>query len=381
MAKIVWKLLAFATLTLSGCASGGSPVTTSTDPAGEPPIRNIILMVADGAGIGTWSLGYDANPDLAVRSMPVVGLVATASALDKVTDSAAGASAYATGTRTTNRTISVGPPEACPRLSLDTDPGPWPEGCRPLETWFEVARSRGRATALVTTTSVVDATPAAFAAHSPTRYWTEEIAVDFAAFGLDVLLGAGRAAFDAGEREDGEDLLGRMCATARCLSAPAELADYVADDRPLVGVFGETDRDERARLPDMVRAALSRLERAPDGFVAMFESEATDESAHDNLAHALLTADILEFDEAVAIALDFARRTPGTLVVVTADHETGGVSLVEDAGPEYTLGYITPNHTGALVPLFAEGPGADGFGGLRDNFEIGQSLMAIVRAW
>ena len=130
----------------------------------------------------------------------------------------------------------------------------------------------------------------------------------------------------------------------------------------------------------MVSAALARLEREPNGFVALFETESTDNATHSNRALDDLTEAILEFDRAVGVAVDFARRNPGTLVIATADHETGGVSLVE-SGTEYELKYTTAGHSAEPVPLFAEGPLADKFGGFRENYEIGRKLMEIVRGW
>jgi alkaline phosphatase len=135
-----------------------------------------------------------------------------------------------------------------------------------------------------------------------------------------------------------------------------------------------------AGLPDMVEAALEKLERDPDGFVAMFETEATDNATHANAPLERVTADMLEFDRAVGVALDFAGRSPGTLVIVTADHETGGFSLVE-AESDFELVYANRGHSAAMVPLFAIGPQSERFGGLRENYEIGQTLMEIVHAW
>lgn len=378
--------LAIFALALGGCAASvaQTAATPSTAPA-TVEVRNIILMIADGAGVGVWSAAAFASDALAVKEMPVVGLVDTRSALHKVTDSAAAASVYATGERATNRTIGVGPASACPLPRGGNAPGgEWPAGCERLETWFEIAKAKGKATGLVTTTSVVDATPAAFVAHSPSRYWGEPIAVQFANAGLDVLMGGGRRSFEAATRSDGRDLIGEMCARAQCLESAAALAAYRPGDRPLVGLFTSTDFDETdprpVGLPAMVEAALAKLARDPDGFVAMFETEATDNSTHANAPLERVTADILEFDRAVAVALDFARRTPGTLVVVTADHETGGFSLAE-TGQDFVLRYTTQGHSGALVPLFAYGPQAERFGGFRENYEIGRSFLGIVRGW
>jgi alkaline phosphatase len=112
----------------------------------------------------------------------------------------------------------------------------------------------------------------------------------------------------------------------------------------------------------------------------MFETEATDNAAHANAPLERVTADLLEFDRAVAVALEFAGRNPGTLLIVTADHETGGFSLVE-TGNDFALKYTTHGHSAAMVPLFAFGPQSERFGGLRENYEIGQMLLEIVRAW
>ncbi|MQA90245.1 MAG: hypothetical protein GEU90_08420 [Gemmatimonas sp.] len=253
-----------------------------------------------------------------------------------------------------------------------------------MESWFKVAKDKGKATGLLTTAAVVDATPAAFAANSPSRYWYEGAAEQFADFGLDVLLGGGRQYFDGEARKDGRDLLGELCADADCVGTAEELAAYSPDDRPLVGFFSADDMDELEQrpvgVPAMVEAALARLQRDPDGFVAVFESEATDNAGHDNVSLERATADILEFDRAVGVALDFARRTPGTLVIATADHETGGFSLAE-MEQDFELAYTTGGHTAALVPLFAEGPLAEQFAGIRDNDEIGRLLMEIVQGW
>ena len=377
-------VLTLAVLAASGCAAAGSS-SGSPAAADEPPVRNIILMIADGTGVGVWTAAEFASDALFVKQMPVTGFVDTRSASHKVTDSAAGATVYATGQRTTNRTISVGPSSACPLPRGGNARGAdWPAGCEPLETWFAIAKAKGKATGVLTTTSIVDATPASFVAHSPSRYWSEPIAAQFAEAGLDVLMGGGRASFEAATRSDGRDLIGTMCTRSHCVNTAAELAAYRADDRPLVGLFAAADMDEHdprpVGVPAMVEAALARLSRDPEGFVAMFETEATDNSTHSNLPLERVTADILEFDRAVGVALEFARRTPGTLLIVTSDHETGGFSLVE-TGADFELKYTTRGHTGALVPLFAFGPRAERFGGFRENYEIGRTLMEIARGW
>lgn len=382
------------TLLAVGVTAGCVPVVTGSGPANEGTStfergpqniipRNIILMIADGTGVGSWTAADYANDQLAIKRMPVTGLVDTRSATHKVTDSAAGASVYATGLPAANRTISAGPPSACPFPRVD-DPREWPAGCQAIRTWFEDARDKGRATGIVTTTLVADATPAAFVAHAPSRYWLDEITEQVAGFGLDVLLGGGAQYFSARTRADGRDLLADTCAAARCLATAQELEAYAPDDRPLVGLFAPGDMDELEQrpvgFPEMVSAALAKLDRDRDGFVAMFETEATDNATHGNAPLERLTADLLEFDRAVAVALEFATRNPDTLLIVTSDHETGGLSLVE-TGTDFELRYTTRGHSAAMVPLFAIGPQAERFGGVRENYEIGQTLMDIVGRW
>lgn len=342
--------------------------------------KNVIFLMADGAGVAYYSALAHAREDAAFTKMPVVALVGTRSANRRVPDSSATASAYATGELVTNRVVSmVGCPQPNPRDPV-TEP---PAGCEARETWFEIARRQGKAMGAVTTTRIVDASPAAFVTHSPSRYWYEEIAASFAAANLEVMLGGGRRYFEAGERADGADLMADLCADAACVSTAAELAGYVADDRPLVGLFAEDDLGSVAErpvsLPAMTAAALQRLSRDPDGFVVIVESEGTDNSGHANEPLEAITAEMLEFDDAIARALAFADANPGTLVIATADHETGGFALIDAPGDEeFTGSYSTTGHTAEMVPFFAYGAGAERFSGVRSNTEIGRILKEML---
>jgi alkaline phosphatase len=370
-------------LALVGCVQATSGGSRAVEIDAEPEVRNIILMIADGAGPGLWSAAAYGTDQLAVKRMRVGGIVDTRSARHRVTDSAAGASVYATGERVTNRVISVGPDCPVPR-SNDTTVVAWASGCEPIETWFEIARAKGKATGLLTTTAVVDATPASFVAHSPSRYWGDLIAEQMVDAELDVLLGGGRRHFTAMGRNDGRDLLGPMCERSDCFTSVDAFLDYTPSDRPLVGLFAQGDMDSAnprtLSVPAMVEAALAKLERNPNGFVAMFETESTDNTTHDNAPIEVITDRILEFDRAVGMVLDFAQRTPGTLVIVTGDHDTGGIALVE-VGVGTRLEYANTGHSASPVPLFADGPASARFGGYRENYEIGRMLMEIVRGW
>jgi alkaline phosphatase len=368
---------------LAGVLAGGcAPVATQPPSAAAPDNapQNVVFLLADGAGVEYWTALTHAREAPAFARMPFAALVGTASANRRVPDSSASASAYATGERVTNRVVAM---VNCPQPRSSDPVGVVPEGCTPVESWFDLARERGKARGTVTTTRIVDASIAAFVAKSPSRYWYENIGEQFAGAGLEVMLGGGRGYFEAGTRSDGRDLLAPLCAQSACVSTAAELSAYAPDGRPLVGLFAPDDLGSVAERPvsliDMADAALARLSRDPDGFVLIIESEGTDNAGHANEPLSAITTEMLAFDDAVGLALDFAEANPGTLVIATADHETGGLSLVDPAGDDALTGiYTTEGHTAAMVPLFAHGPGAERLAGVHTNAQIGQILMDLL---
>lgn len=381
----------FATLGLlaaCGCAPASPAVVTPAGGAAGPSAAaadaypdRIILMLADGGGLAQWTAALHAAGTLSVQGMPVVGLIDTPSATHRVTDSAAGATAYATGERTFQRAVGVG--VACREMARRDTAAVRrdPTNCAPLRTVLEIARDRGLATGLVTTTGVVDASPAAFVAKSPTRYWYDQIADQMAGAGLDVLLGGGRGYFEGGARFDGRNIMPELCAGAVCLTSAAELDGYVPDDRRLVGLFAggsmPMSHERAPTLPRMVEVALARLSRNPAGFFALFESESTDDAGHENIPLDAMAREMIDFDRAVGVALDYARRTPGTLVVVLSDHESGGLSILERSDSVYAA-YTTGGHTGTMVPMFAYGPGAGRFAGIHRNDAVGRMLKELM---
>ncbi len=364
----------------------GSPLM-GQDRGGAPMARNLILIVADGGGVGTWTVARLALGDaLAVARMPVVGLTDTRNSDGGLTDSAAGATALATGVRTFNRAIAVAP--EC-RALLEEDPDLSdrdPADCAPVPTILEHAEEAGKSTGLVTTTAVTDATPASFVAHSPSRYIHRSLAPQLLASGVDVVLGGGREHFDGSEPTGAGDLLAAACAHADCPADAEALAAIASGEGRLIGLFADDEMPRAGSrtpdLPTMTRVALDRLSRNDEGFFLLVESEGTDSYQHDRDPLASIEAEIIELDRAVAVALDFADRVPGTLVVVTADHETGGLSITGEASsPDRELRYTTGSHTHAMVPLFAAGPGAERLAGIRDNDEVGRILRELLIGW
>jgi alkaline phosphatase len=377
MKRVLFALVAAGTTALAACAF--TPAASPPRSADAPD--QVILLIADGAGTAYWTAARWSAGELAVQGMPVIGLVDTRSADSRITDSAAGATVYSAGVRTYNGAIGVG--VACrARFAADSaavmrDPA----SCDPLPGLFDLARERGWRTGLVATSSITHATPASFAAHVPYRRMQPEIAEQLARGDVHVMLGGGRGFFDGALRRDRRDLLAGLCAAARCIGTPEELAAYRPDGRPLVGLFAENQMpaaaERRPSLPEMTRVALETLRQGGRGFVLMVEGSQPDWRGHENATLPALTAEMVDFDRTVAVVLEFARQNPRTLVVVTADHETGGLSLAEDADTAKAL-YPTDYHTGEMVPLFAAGPGAERFGGIRDNAEVGRLLREAV---
>lgn len=380
------------------CASGGGqegPPEGPPEAAGEraepdatrrdsPEVRNVVLFIGDGVGTAYWTAARRARGTLAVERMPVAGLTDTRASDADVTDSAAGATVYATGRRTYNGAIGVGPECAAMYAADSAAMMADPASCDPLETVFDVAWDAGIGTGLVATSDITHATPASFAAKVPYRAMQDEIARQMAEKPLQVILGGGRDRFDAAARRDGLDLLGPLCELAACLRSADELAAYRPDERPLVGFFASRHMDRATAgrtptLPAMTRAALQRLSRNPRGFFLVVEGSQPDWRGHSNEPLAEVTAEMVDFDRAIAVALEFAAERPETLVLVVADHETGGLSLIQRED-SLVAGYATTSHTGEMTPHFAAGAGARAFAGILDNDRIGRRLMEIVRA-
>lgn len=306
-------------LLLSACAG--------VAPRADAP-RNIIILFGDGAAPTQWEFGRYTSRVL--RNRPFVttdvvfrqgtlGLLTTASADSPVTDSAAAASAMATGHKARTGEISVSV-----------------EG-KPLKTALELAKERGKRVGLVTTAAVHDASPAAFAAHAKSRRGSQAIVDQFLAFEPEVLLGGGRDYFlpkgtAGGKRSDGKDVTAAFAQKGYDVVATAA-ALRASKARRLLGLFAdddmnlEIDRDPKQEpsTAEMASAALGVLEGSPNGFVLFIENEGIDTSAHQNDAAAMMR-DLWAFDDAVQVALEFQKRHPDTLIVITGDHETGGMS-------------------------------------------------------
>ncbi|NNE36009.1 MAG: alkaline phosphatase [Rhodothermales bacterium] len=305
--------------------------------------QNIIVLISDGCGPASFTMARDYARKTGLRDelyldQILVGAIRTNSANREITDSAAAATAFACGVKANHQAVGVDVNGA------------------PAKSVLEVAEDLGMATGVVATKAITDATPAAFTAHVAHRYDDEpEIAVQQISGGFDLLFGGGLNSFlpegSGGRRKDGRDLLGEA----------AELGYNVIRDRsswdsvtelPVLALLAdrhlsfEIDRDESKQpsFPEIVSKAIDLLDDDPDGFFLVAEGSLIDIAGHANDAAAHLH-DILAYDDAVKVALDFARANENTLVVSVSDHETGGLTIGRSYrwDPE-VLGRIRSSH-------------------------------------
>jgi alkaline phosphatase len=330
-----------------------------------PP--RVILFIGDGVGTAYWTAAMFAADDLAVRELPVVGLVDTRSSSDEVTDSAASATSYAAGVPTYNGAIGV-----------DAD-------SLPVTTVLEVAAERGMATGLVATSRITHATPAAFAAHVPNRGMEWEIARQIAEHQVTVVLGGGLAAFQGSARPDSVDLLEQIRNGHTYIETAEDLAQLDPDTvASLFGLFTPSHMPHAAErsptLPQMTAAAIAVLDNHPEGFFLMVEASQPDWRGHGNEPLEAVTAEMLDFDAAIRAALEYRSKHPETLIVVTGDHETGGLALQYDSTRTLVGRYTTGSHTATMIPIFAVGPGAERFAGISSIDRVGRLLLKAVRS-
>jgi len=332
--------------------------------------QNIILFIGDGVGVSHISAGKIARGDIQLERFPVIGLVTTYSADHLVTESAAAATALATGHKTNNRSVSV---------STDN---------LPLKTLFEYAKEQGKSTGVVVTSSVTDATPAAFVAHANDRRRQADIAEQISNSGIDVLIGGGWSYFvpvtnEGSKRNDHKNLLAVLESRMPVILTQNQLSPQTDSEKlaALLAPEGLPKSSERDySLSRLTRIAIEILSKNRRGFVLMVEGSQIDWAAHHHDQQDLI-AEWIDFDDAVGAALDFADQNRRTLTVVTADHETGGLAVLDGSIKSRQVtstSFATGGHTATMVPLFADGPGSSRLSGIQDNARIGQTLIELL---
>jgi len=332
----------------------------------DKKVRNVILMIGDGMGLPHVNAAMTvAGVPLNIQRTEVTGLQTSHSADNYVTDSAAAGTALSSGTKTNNGMIAVDP-----------------QGNK-VKTILEIAEENGLATGLVATASVTHATPAAFIAHQASRSSYEDIARDFLRTDVDVFIGGGYDHF--AKRADGLNLIDSLTAKGyevttsasflKNADSPEKLAALLFPDQPPYRLNGRGDI-----LYDGTKKAIDILRRNPKGFFLMIEGSQIDWAAHANEGEATVD-ETLDFDRAIGAALDFAMADGNTLVVITADHETGGVTILggDIKLRQAKLHFSTRNHSAVMLPVYAYGPGAGNFTGIYDNTDIPRKILNAFR--
>ena len=352
--------------------------------------KNVILLIGDGMSASQITsyrlLKEGPNGRIAVDNFPISGIVLTHSADAIITDSASSATAYSTGSKTKNGFLGVDQ-----------------EG-RILENLTEKLDNFGFVSALISTSEVTHATPAAFSSHVDSRRNTDEISSQMLESKVATILGGGRKFFlsaeNGGKRKDKRDLLEEAKKSHKILMHKHELdiSGITPSDR-ILGLFADEHlRDEEnpdnhssePTLTEMLRFSLERAEAAIDnqcrGSFIMVEGSQVDWAGHANNID-YLERELKEFDEATRYALEYAKKNPDTLVVVTADHETGGLLIEPIALSYYTGNNIKfsfntaiggGSHTGVPVPVYAYGPGSLNFSGTLDNTDVYRAILSAL---
>jgi len=317
-------------------------------------VKNIILMVGDGMGLTQITAGFYGNGrTLHLARCTAIGLISTHSATSILTDSAAGATTFATGRKTRNGMISMTPDTAV------------------VKTVLEYAEDAQLSTGVVVTSTITHATPASFFGHQPKRNSVNERLISqLFDQDLEVAMGGGRSYFS--DRVDGRDMIAEFTAKGYSIVDSIEetegneynrLLCLMADEQPI----GLTEGRKYGFLPKATKKAIDVVKHNPNGFFLMVEGSQ-------------IVEEMIEFNEAVGAALDFAEQDGNTLVIITADHETGGYAINDGIMKDSIVrgAFTTDYHTASMVPVFAYGPGSEAFIGMYDNTDIFYKMMYLL---
>ena len=322
---------------------------------------NVIYMIGDGMGLPqVYAAMLASGEEMTFSQFPYIGVVETNSASNKITDSAAGGSALASDHKTNNAMVGMNP---------DTIP---------MKTVLEALKEQGKETGIVVSCYVTHATPAVFYAKVPHRRQYEDIAMQLAETNnVNLIIGGGRKHFT--QRSDSLNLIEKMenelgwkvYDTLADIDETCKKYAVIANDGHM-----PTAAERGDFLPRAVKTALRTLDDAENGFFLMVEGSQIDFACHGHDSTWMMD-EMLDFNYAVKVALDYAKEKGNTLVVVTADHETGGLSLPDPQG-KYTnvvFNYSTGSHTCLPVMVYAYGPGAEQFTGWMENKDLKGKIM------
>ena len=363
------SLLILSTFVLFACGSGNDIELVAIGSDTKKPValqratkqkaKNIILFIGDGMGPNQVALAKFATggPDhkLSFENFPITGIVYNHSSDSLYTDSAAAATTWATGVKTKNGYLAVD----AEKKFLPTIP--------------ELLSTKGYKSGLVSTSSITHATLAAFYAHIDNRDKEKEIAKMLIDSDIDIALGGGQEFFDV-PPEDGLFMIYDNTLLDSSLLNSKE---------QVIGLFAEDGFDRSPGTPtqlEMTQVALNFLKNKSQncaGFFLMSEGSQIDWAGHDNDAQYMLV-EFADFDATVQAATDFAIKNQDTLILVTADHATGGLVLQRPKGSNVRAQWTTGSHDLSPINIYAYGPGSELFSGVMDNTEIFERILQAL---
>jgi alkaline phosphatase len=327
------------------------------------------LLIGDGMGLNCVAVSALQFKDDPFKKFTTVGLSITKSLDDLITDSAAGATAIATGYRTNNHYLCVD------------------SNNKKLKTFFDFAEEKGLSTGLVVTDNVAGATPAAFFAHHNSRHDMLLITQQYLESTIDVVIGGGTKYFTPVDERDNnkvqKSLMDELKAKGYKFYFDYKSLNDSPPDEKIFGLFEEDNVPEAEKrdytLGELTSVAIRHLSTNLNGFILMVEGSQIDWAGHDEESD-YLVSELKDFATAVDIALSFAESDGNTLVVVTSDHETGGMAITDGSydASDLTIDFVSDHHTAGLVGVFAKGPGEENFGGIYDNYLIGRKLFQLL---
>jgi alkaline phosphatase len=372
----MWLNSILAFILQFGFMANGSTTPALTHPKTKKRPPNLILLIGDGMGLSQMSSAlYYGNQNPNYQRCTTVGLSKTSSSSHKITDSAAGATAFSTGKKTYNGAIGVGPDSL------------------PLPTLLEDLAAKGWRTGLVATSSITHATPASFYAHVPSRRQEFTIAEQMLQAPVHFFAGGGKRFFT--ERLDAKNLLTSAKKERWHLDTIGlEPKEWQPNKR--YGFLLAQDAMPRALdgrgnyLTEATKLGFNYFDTfSEEPFFLMVEGSQIDWGGHANDGE-YLTTEMLDFDKAIGVALDYAQQDGNTLVIVTADHECGGFALVSEEvevpfqGKQrdydsLRFSFTSGGHSATMVPVLAYGPGAEKFTGIYENTTIYHKVKAILK--
>lgn len=326
-------------------------------------VKNVIFLIGDGTGLSQWSVGWVANGGaLNIDQMPVAGYSRTYCVDRLVTDSCAGGTALSGGEKTKYGYIGI-----------DKDQNP-------MVTSLHLAQKKGMKTGLTVTCRINDATPADFAIHGPSRGDEEGLAAQYVDSGVDFISGGGTHFWN--QRSDGRNLIEEM--KAKGYTYVDKLEDIAgAEGDKFLGLYDEYDlKPALDRGPILMESTMKAIQMLDNkkGFFLMVEGSQIDDWCHRNKV-GYMCEELFDFDKVIGAVLEWAEKDGHTLVLVTADHNTGGLTLLKGSIEERTVKvhFSTGGHDGIVVPVFAYGPHAEDFAGVHENAEIGEIVKNLLK--